>query len=288
MKANIAAYPMKSLRLLLCGASALAFAVVSSAQVLMMDFGPTSTTGGSLTNSPYHTADNTFTGTSWNKLGTADVASGLLWSNGAAATGVSVNLGATTTDASRTIGLANTPSNGTGLSGSAMTTGVYADSSPGRDGIFTGSSSGNIRAVGLQISGLTTGTYDIYMTGRNTNTNAGHTQNFYAGKAASSGDFTFTDTGTFASKSITYFAAPTAQNDAWSATTLANYAKFSITITSGEVLQLAVFGGTGDSRGFLNSVQIVNTAPIPEPASAGLLLGLAAVTGAACLRRRDR
>ncbi|MFH1498736.1 MAG: PEP-CTERM sorting domain-containing protein [Verrucomicrobiota bacterium] len=277
---------MKSLRLLLGCAGALAFAIVSSAQVLMLDFGPTTASGASRTNSPYHTADDTFTDTTWNRLGTADVASGLLWSDGVAATDVSVNLGATTTDGSRTVDLGNTPSNGTGLTGSAMTSGVYADTSPARDGIFTGSSSGNIRAVGLQISGLSTGTYEIYMTGRNTNTTGGHVQNFYAGKAASSGDFTFTDTEVFAHKSITYFASPTQQNNAWSETTLANYARFSVTITSGDVLQLAAFGGTGDNRGFLNAVQIVNTTPIPEPASATLLLGVGAITGTALRRRR--
>ena len=270
-----------------CLAGALAFALPASAQVLMLDFGPTTTSGTSLTNSPYHSANSSFTDTTWNKRGTADATSGLLWSNGVAATGVSINLGATTSDASRTIGLANTPSNGTSLTGSAMTTGVYADSSPARDGIFTGTSSGNIRAVGLQVSGLAPGTYDIYMTGRNTNTNGGHIQNFYAGKAASSGDFTFTDAGTFASKSITYFASPTTQNNAWSETTLANYAKFSVTLTTGAVLQLSAFGGTGDSRGFLNAVQIVNTSTIPEPAAAGLLAGVATIA-IATLRRHRR
>ncbi|MFA6959211.1 MAG: hypothetical protein WC205_00490 [Opitutaceae bacterium] len=54
-----------------------------------------------------------------------------------------------------------------------MTTGVYAGTSASRDDIFTGVNSGTIRAVDLQISGLAAGTYDIYITGRNTNTTAG-------------------------------------------------------------------------------------------------------------------
>ena len=255
-------------------------AVLSAQQVLMLDFGPTAASGASLSNSPYHTV-NPSAGTSWNTLGVADVSSGLVWADGSAVSGISLNLGATTA-AGTTLGLGNTPSNGTGLTGTTMNGGVYANTSPGRDGIFTGTT-GNERAVGLQIGGLVAGTYTIYITGRNTNTAAGHVQNFYAGVSASSGDFNFVAAG-YQSKALTYFAAPTLQNDAWSTGSLANYAVFNVTITGGDYLNLAVKGGTGELRGFLNSVQIVSA--VPEPSAAATLAGVAALAGVALRRRR--
>jgi len=77
-------------------ACAFAVPLSASAQVLMLDFGPTAATGTDRTNSPYHTANGAFTDTTWNTLGTADVASGIVWSDNTAATGISINLGATT------------------------------------------------------------------------------------------------------------------------------------------------------------------------------------------------
>ncbi len=279
---------MKLSLVAVCSACALTFTAPATAQVLMLDFGPTTASGASLTNSPYHTVNGAFTDSKWNRLGTADVTSGLRWSNDTAATGVSVNLGATTNDTDTLVGLANTPSNGTGLTGSALGgTVLYADSAPGRDGIFTGSNSGNSRFVGAQIGGLA-GTYDIYITGRNTNTSAGHVQNFYAGKSSSAGDFDPTGAGFLPSIAITYFASPTTQNNQWTGSGgLLNYAKFTVTLGSGEFLNLAVRGGTGDARGFLNSVQIVNTSIIPEPSAFAALAGAGVLLLALVRRRRS-
>jgi hypothetical protein len=262
---------------------ALAFSLSAPAQVLMLDFGPTPATGTDRLNSPYHTANTSFSDTSWNTLGVTDALSGLVFSNNSAATGVSVNIGATT-GTGTVLGLGNTPS-GTTLTGSALGAGVYAGTAPGRDGIFTGSS-GNSRAVGVQIGGLSAGTYDIYITGRNTNTSAGLVQNFHAAVSPSSGDFDFTGSE-FSHKTLTYFASPTIQNDAWSATTTANYVVFSVTLTGSQFVNLAVNGGTGELRGFLNTVQIVQTSSVPEPATAGLLSGLAALVATIGLRRRS-
>lgn len=274
---------MNTFSLLKGGACALAFSAVCSAQVLMLDFGPAASTGTDRLNSPYHTAAPSFTNTTWNTIGISDVTSGLLWSDGTAATGVSLDLGATTSDASRTISLSSAPSNGTGLTGSARNSGIYAGTAPGRDGIFNGGSSSNIRAVGLQVGGLSPGTYDIYITGRNTNTASGHTQNFYAGKSAVGGNFDFSNTAVFANTTVTYFADPTEQNNAWSENSLANYARFTVTLSDGEFLQLAAFGGAGDGRGFLNSIQIV---AVPEPSSSVVIAGLLSLAGTVFLRRR--
>lgn len=263
-------------------ACALAFSLTASAQVLMLDFGPTTSTGDDRLNSPYHTVNPGFIDTGWNRIGTADVTSGLVWSTNAAATGLSVNLGATTTDSSRTIGLTATPSGST-LTGSTLTTGIYAGTAPGRDGIFTGTQTSDTRAVGVQIGGLSAGTYIVYMTGRNTNTAAAHTQNFFAGKSTAAGDFDISNTGIFSTRSLSYEAEPTTQEDAWVGTGgLTNYASFSVTLTSGDFLNLAVLGGTGQTRGFLNSIQIV---AVPEPSAFAFLAGLATL-GAVALRRR--
>ncbi len=260
-------------------ACALALSVTVSAQVLMLDFGPTAATGASLTNSAYHTAHGSFSSnTTWNTIQTADVNSGLFWSGGTAATGVSVNLGATTDAGITLIGLANVPSGNSAL-GTAITGGVYANSSVGKDGIFTGAS-GNSRSVGLQIGGLAAGTYDIYVTGRNTNISAAHVQNFYAG-ASASGDF---DYAGYSTKGLSFGNLATSQTASWSED--ANYVKLTVTLTSGEFLNIASIGGTGEARGFLNAIQIVNTSAVPEPGTFALLAGLLGLGTAAALRRR--
>lgn len=260
----------------------LGLTVSAHAEVLMLDFGPTASTGATL-NSPYHTVAGVgFTGGAWNTVALADVGSGLLFSDGTAATGISVNLGSAT---SSTINLSAQPATSSAL-GSTTNTGVYAGNSVGTDGIFSGNASSNQR-VGLQIGGLAAGTYDVYITARNTNTatnSATYTQSLFAGTSAS-GNFDYTGIG-YSSSVLTY-TNPTASSiytDAWGEGQ--NYAKLSITLTAGQFLNLAVAGGGADTRGFLNSVQIVGTS-IPEPSAYAALGGLA-VLGFAALRRRLR
>jgi len=277
---------MKPLILTSCLAAVLGFAATASAQVLMLDFGPTVATGANLTNSPYHTsAGNGFTGTTWNTVGTADVSSGLLFSNNTAATGVSVNLGTTTTS---TVNLAAQPSASNAL-GTATNTGIYAGNSVGTDGIFSGTGTSN-NTIGVQIGGLSAGTYDIYIAARNTNTGQqatnGYAQTVLAGKSASAGNFDFTG---YSSETLTY---PSNANTALYSSAWVegeNYVKLSITLSAGEFLNIAVdgtnIGGGGDTRGFLNSLQVVNTSVIPEPSTYAALGGIAAL-GFAALRRR--
>lgn len=252
------------------------------AQVLMLDFGPTASTGAQA-NSPYHTAaSGSFTDTSWNTVGAADIASGLLWSDGTSATGISLNIGATTaaTTASSTLGLGNTPSGNSAL-GSQINTGIYSGNSVGTDGIFT-STSGNTRSVGFQLSGLAAGTYDIYVTARNTSTSNAHTQTAYVGTSSSAGDFVIDGGGSYASSSMSYAAGTTSAVSSWVQGD--NYLKFTITLGIGEYLNLATLGSSGDNRGFLNSVQIV---AVPEPSTFALLgIGLCGLLGLRFLRRR--
>lgn len=254
----------------------------------MLDFGPTGQTG-SATNSPYHTADGAFTGGTWNTIGVSDMTSGVLFSDGTAPmTNVTVDLGISATN---TINLSTQPATSSAL-GIANTTGVYAGNSVGKDGIFSGTGSSN-NSIGVQIGGLSAGTYDIYVTARNTNTgsepNKGYSQTVLVGTSADSGNFDFTG---YNSSTLTY---PNDSNTslytaAWVAGE--NYVKLSISLSAGEFLNLAVdgeaIGSSGDTRGFLNSIQIVNTSTIPEPSTFAALGGLAAFGLAAATRRRRR
>lgn len=256
------------------------------AQVLMLDFGPTAATGDSLTNSPYHSANGSFSDASWNTItdtsgasGTFAPVSNLVWSNGVAATGITFDVAAGTAAGSTSMDLERGFIQSNAL-GTNVNTGVYADSSVAKDGIYIGSSTGNAFAVGFQLSGLATGTYDIYLTGRNTNLNNASSTTFHYATSASSGDFNFSG---YSSQTLSYESGSTDATSAW--VVGENYVKLTFSITSGDVLNIAVLGGGGDNRGFLSSAQVVYTA-IPEPASAALLAGAGLLALAGSRRRR--
>jgi hypothetical protein len=261
-------------------AAGLVLASVSHAQVLMLDFGPSTTSATG--NSPYHTADSSFTGTNWNKVQTVDLNSGLLFADGTTATGVTVNVGAATSVTSLDLG--GTPSGNSNL-GTVVNTGIYSGTSVGTDGIFTGSSNLTGTSVGLQVGGLAAGTYDVYITSRNTSraSTSNYSQVAAVGVASASGNFDYSG---YASHTLSFTNSVTPiATSSW--TEGANYTKFSVTITSGQFINLAVHGGGEDMRGFLNSVQIVNTSAIPEP-SVYALLGGAVALGAVIVGRRPR
>lgn len=260
----------------------LALGMVASAhaQVLLLDFGPTGQTS-SATNSPYHTAAPAFAGTIWNTVGTGDVSTGLKYADNSAAGGVTLNLGSSATT---TIALGVQPGTSSAL-GLQTSSGVYAGNSVGKDGIFSGTSTSNQR-VGLQIGGLAAGTYDVYVTARNTNLAdgaSGYRQVISAGAASASGDFDYTGYG---SASLIYAKATAGSSFTSAWTEGGNYVKLSVTLTSGQFLNLAVAGLFDETRGFLNSVEIVNTgaATIPEPSTYAAVAGLA-VLGCVAWRR---
>lgn len=265
---------MKRVTLFLFVLSALGVSCSLQAQVLQLDFGPTAASGAALTNSPYHAANGAFTGTTWNQIETADIAAGgLVWSDGTTAAGIALNIGGNSGAGVTTIDLTKTGLT-SGALGTSNSSGIYAGMSVGTDGIFLGSS--GARAVGFQITGLAAGTYDIYIAARNTSTSSAQTQGLYVGTAASgSGNFDFSG---YNSKTLTYDGNTTA-TASWSED--ANYVRFSVSISSGEVLNLASYA---PARGFLNSVQIVSS--IPEPSTYALFAGAGLLTF--CMGRKLR
>lgn len=268
-----------------CLAGALAFALPASAQVLMLDFGSTTTSSANLTNSPYHTANSSFTDTTWNKVQLSDFSAGTLkWSDNATANGVKLDIGQNnTTTGVGMLDLDTQPTRSLPL-GNSIISGVYAGDSVGKDGILTdGAGADDHHAIGLQVGGLAAGTYEIYITGRNTNISSAYQQTFYAGKTTSEGDFDFSG---YASSSLNFTNGAGNHVGAWLQGD--NYVKLSVTLSSGEFLNIAAIGGASvERRGFFNAVQIVNTSTIPEPAAAGLLAGVATIAIATLRRRRS-
>ncbi|MFH1496461.1 MAG: hypothetical protein ABII82_01430 [Verrucomicrobiota bacterium] len=272
---------------------ALGFALSqASAQVLMLDFGgnnPSNQVSSNNTSSPYHTDTGSVADFTWNSIATSgSVASGLVWSDATAATGIA------------TIGYkfsgGQTVTSGTGwqtiFNGSAsgaVNTGIYAQGNAAYDGGMTSSGfATDDRAVGLQVNGLAVGTYAVYISGRYTNYEGAtdYTQTFYAGVGASSGNFNFI-TGGYASDSTTFTADNTSKTSEWvydaGDAASSNYVKLTVSITSlGQALNIAA-QGSGTFNGFLNTVQIV---AIPEPSAFALIGGTAGLLLAVGLSRR--
>lgn len=245
----------------------------------MLDFGPTASTG-SPNNSPYHTAQPTasINDSSWNTLGTVDVNTGLVYADNTSATGVTINSGSS---AGATIALGSQPASSSALGGVANS-GVYSGNSVGKDGIFGAAG----ERIGLQIGGLAAGSYSIYITARNTSTAdnvAAYTETVYAAASSVSGDFNYTG---FTSSALT-FSNPTAGSSFTSSWVQGqNYVLLNVNLAAGQYLNIAVAGSGSDTRGFLNSVQIVGTSAIPEPATYAVLAGASVLAGAAYRRRR--
>lgn len=259
-------------------ATALAHAV--RADVIMFDFGPTVATGDDQLNSPYHTINPLFTDTVWNQI-TADTLSGLLWSDGSAALEVSLNLGGSS-DAT-TLNLGTAPSSS--ALGTSINSGVYTNTSVGRDGIFVGTS-GQSRQVGLQLGGLAAGSYEIFLTGRNTSTSNSNSPTFRIGTTSASGNFNFSG---YTSETLTYYPSGTSASTAgWveagggTGVNGENYVRFQVDLNAGDYLNVVVSGSFGESRGFLNSMEI---STIPEPSTL-ILMGCS--LGALALYRRKR
>lgn len=228
---------------------------IASAAILQLDFGPDTPT--LLTNSPYHTESGSVADSSWNVVGKDDVGSGLLYSDGSAATGVSLNLGVSPNTS--VIDFDTNPGKSSSLGG-VTNEGVFADGSVGQDGIFDGNG-GEDNRIGFQITGLAAGIYDVYLVGLNTNTKVnGELTNEHG--AFATGVLSTWDTSTLSTTQFEYLddEENTDPNLTWVENH--NYAKIRVTLDdTNPVLSGTVFNANGD-RGFLNTVQVVT---IPEP-----------------------
>lgn len=273
---------MKLSIIAVCSACALTFTAPATAQVLMLDFGPTTASGASLTSSPYHSVPGSSAGSTWNKIQLSDPTTGsLFWSHNASADGVSVKLGATTAGGSTTIDLATNPTRNLAL-GNPINTGVYTPPSVATDAIFSGAGKTDHLAAGLQVGGLTEGIYDIYITARNTNTSAVQKQRLYASASTASDTFDFSG---YTNQTLSFVSTQAAE---WGENV--NYVKLTVFVAENQVLNIASIGlvGEGDeARGFLNSVQIVNTSIIPEPSAFAALAGAGVLLLAFVRRRRS-
>jgi hypothetical protein len=117
----------------------------------------------------------------------------------------------------------------------------------------------------MSLSGLAAGSYQVYVMARNTNSNiASNPKNIYASVGAASGTFDFSLLTAMNQSNVGYASGPGSPYNTF--VNGENYVEFTVTITEGQTLYLAVDGASGiDNRGFLNMVQVV---AVPEPASA--------------------
>lgn len=237
----------------------------AKAQVLMFDFGSTTVAGSDQSNSPYHTVNPSFTGTSWNKVTTGggfnQGLGSLLYADGTAATGVLAyrGTGATTIDFQGNMG-------GDSTGGADGTVGgtILAGTSVGRDGLY----SSNNTKVGLRVQGLAIGTYDVYVVGWLTSVN--DPRDFWAestlsGQTGGSRNWTIGATAQSVTNSITL------DTSAW--TQGANYVKFTVTTTA-SLPAISIASGVGAAiggqpRAMLNAIQIV---AVPEPSAAVIIM----------------
>lgn len=221
--------------------------------VVMFDFGPTTVIGEDQTNSPYHFADSTFEGVSWNKIEKSDVTSDLVYADGRPAAEVTMTWGISTPQAPTVINFLRKPTSSAPL-GARLHRGVFANSSVGTDGVLSGQTSASNIAVGIKIGGLTAGNYEVYLIGFNTNQDPASAP-ASAFHVMAGGDETKLDYGALEPPVIS-------ANDTFSSWEEGhNYAKAKVSLRRGQFLFITVNGsGPSESRGCLNAVQIV---PVP-------------------------
>jgi hypothetical protein len=297
---------MKTLPLALFTAAICSSGSLSAAS-LMLNFRSTSTNtaasgdvaGTYLGLSPAQDDDSILsTETSWNNFSTTGASTSLNYSDGTAATGVTLTFGTESAAGNNTIDLGTVASinltalygSGGGTTGKQALTGnaasIYgngnnsANSAAGRAGWLGGGTSAAGNALGLRVDGLTAGEYRIYVMARNTNSNAAAAPvNIYSTAGALSSTFSFSALAAhIQSNAVFPSTSPTSYNEFVGGE---NFVSFNVIVGAGESLFLASDGGSAsETRGFLNMVQIV---AIPEPSA--LLLGF---VGLVPLFRRRR
>jgi hypothetical protein len=267
----------------------LAAGTPASAVNLMLDFG--NPAANSVVAAPYLTlspghASGWIPGaqTSWNTVTTSADRADLVYANGSAATGITMDLGQETTGGNGIIDFGTNISSLTlaGTGGAVLgrqsllgTGSIYGDNTSstaaGRDGFFGGGTATTTgTAIGLRMDGLAAGEYVAYVMARNTNSNAvSYPMNLYSSVGGTSTTFSFSSLTAEAQSNPSYASLGYA-GQYNSFIEGENFQAISFTIAEGQSFFLAVDGGDDavDRRGFLNMVQIVS---VPEPSVA--LLG---------------
>jgi hypothetical protein len=253
-----------------------------SAAMLKVNINLGSTVDDANTNTPGQVHGG-IAGTSWGLITNADGTVSVDSAGNAINLGIDLGLESSATSNSMNLSLVPNTLGGT----STLLPGSVFANTNARTGVFpTSGTTNNGRTVGVTISGLATGTYDFYVSGRNTNIGDAYPQIVLAGKLTTA-DITGTtyNYSGFAQSAMTNPALtnPATTNLTWVEGT--NFVKMQLTIATNDLVGIIAQGGTNltgtaaNDRGFINTIQIVQ---VPEPTSLGLL-GLG---GLAMLRRR--
>ena len=152
-------------------------------------------------------------------------------------------------------------------------TGVCTGNSVGKGAIYE-STTNNNNSIGVQIGGLSVGTYQVYVAARNTNNNSIYNQLVYAG-SSDAGGFAYSGTGTapaagFTEETLSFSGA----SNLTSWVNGSNMAVLTVTLGAGQYLDVAVGDSSASSaeyRGFFNSLEIVQIAAAPEPGTVSLM-----------------
>jgi hypothetical protein len=225
------------------------------------------------TSSPFHQTAWTANNKTWNTVANSNVSSGLLYGNGSAATGVTVSLGA---GATYIVNFGTLPSNsgspGVGAFTQPPYQSVFSSGAPATNAIWEGSSPASSTSVGVSVGGLAPGTYNVFVVGANTGNNASPTnpngveaENFYYSTS------TGVPTGNVnTGKLKTLYPATLilASTFPWQAGN--EYVEMpGIAIIAGQNINIygtgAGSGTNGESRAFVNSIEIVPVTPTLPP-----------------------
>jgi len=218
-----------------------------SAETLLIDFGATAATSTASTNNPAGVAPSA--AADWNLVGGVASASLSFYADGTAATGVSINEGS-----SATASIVNWTAHPTASNlGTSIVTNDFASGNPAYGAVFDSGASN----IGMQVSGLAAGTYNLFVVGVNTNSSTPVSETFFAGDTGSSlltsSSYNFTSLPLSATESNSGISTST-----WVAGT--DYQELTVTIAnSGDILTLVAEGGGTTA---LNMLEIV---AVPEP-----------------------
>ena len=229
-------------------------ATVSSNNVrsLLLDFGPTAvSTLTDKISSPAHAVGGlSILQTNWNTGLMADTASGLVYSDGTPATGVSLDMGRSAAGSGVIDFNLNDFISNNALGG-AQNTGIYADNSPVKDAFYGGSGGGNALAAGIRVDGLPAGTYTVYVAGRNTSTSTTVPEQFFFTNSVPATTYAFNN-------SPSVYQQNNSPATISGFVTADNCNRMVVNLGAGQSFYLAAAGVLANElRGFINAVEIL-------------------------------